>query len=110
MNAEDEEDAAAALLGLIQPSDRSSHDGSTADRHRAPKKRKVVHGSARPPHPERDADQQQPGDDKEPEHSKPKVVKKKRKKRKIHGNVEHNYPVPPRVIQVCKVPKTHVNQ
>jgi len=41
--------------------------------------------------------------------SKPKATKKKRKKRKSHKLIEHNYPVPPRVIQICKVPKTHVN-
>lgn len=110
-NAEDEEQAAAALLGLIPHPDHSSQDGSKADRHEAPMKKRKVARSARSSHPEHNDDLQKPAGDRELEDSKTKA-KKKRKKRKTHGTVEQkqNYPVPPRVIQLCKVRRTHVNQ
>jgi len=103
MNSDDE-DAAATLLGL-KP---APEDDKKKDHRGPPKKRKVDERSRREHIAHRDP-QQPPSSDDEPA-SKPKATKKKRKKRKSHAAVEHNYPIPPRVVQICKVPKTHVNQ
>ena len=95
----DEEDAAEALLGL------KPHDGEGNER----EERKGP-GKKRPRHEDHawGADHQH-DEEEEPDGKPSKPIKKKRKNRKSRA-VEHRFPVPPRVVQVCKVPKSHVNQ
>jgi len=97
----DEEDAAEALLDL-KPHDWEENE---LEERKGPVKKRRLNDDPRARQPRHEAVHQHG----EGEEADGKPSKRKRKNRKSRA-VEHIFPVQPRVVQVCKVPKSHVNQ
>lgn len=106
-----EEDAVAGLLGLLKPSNEFETKACEPGEERNGVMKQDCHRiHTSSPKYKRLDEYPRRGTGRIHSDKPNSKLKARRGKRKDHLIVEHKYPVPPRIIQKCYVPKTYVDQ